>query len=336
MMNLQTELKELNGKRIFITGATGLIGHALISALMNSLSGTFKVIACVRDMSKAIRMFGEYLGKHFEMHCCDVCDLKPIDNGIDYIIHCASMTTSKDFVQRPVDVIETSVVGTKNILEYARINNVKAMIYLSTMEVYGAPTADDVICETSANNIDTADVRSSYPESKRLCENLCVAYMKQYNVPINVIRLTQTFGEGVSYNDSRVFAEFARCAIEGKNIILKTKGETRRNYLYINDAITAILTVILRGVRGEIYNAANENTYCSIFEMAKLVADNFGNGKVNVIIRESDITKFGYAPKLKMNLSSRKLQELGWTPKTDLKEMFGAMIEYMRDSIENA
>ena len=70
--------------------------------------------------------------------------------------------------------------------------------------------------------------------------------------------------------------------------------------------------------------------------MAKLVADNFGNGKVNVIIRESDITKFGYAPKLKMNLSSRKLQELGWTPKTDLKEMFGAMIEYMRDSIENA
>lgn len=91
------------------------------------------------------------------------------------------------------------------------------------MEVYGYPQSDEKIFETSGTNIDTMDVRSCYPESKRLCENLCVAYSREYDLPINILRLTQTFGPGVEYNDGRIFAEFARCVLENKDICLKQK-----------------------------------------------------------------------------------------------------------------
>ena len=325
------DLKCFEGKTIFITGATGLIGRALVNALLTHDGKPIKVIAAVRNEQKARSIFSAFSDDKLQYHVCDITELRPIDLGVDYVIHCASATASKDFVERPADVIESAIVGTKNALEFARVNNVKGFVYLSTMEVYGAPTTDEKIYETSATNIDPVAVRSSYPESKRLCECMCAAYNAQYGVPTNTVRLTQTFGEGVSYNDGRVFAEFARCVIEGRDIVLKTKGETRRNYLYINDAVSAILTVLAHGKRGEAYNAANEDTYCSIYEMACLVAEKFGQGKTSVRICEADdISRFGYAPTLKMNLSARKLNGLGWQAKTDLTQTYAALIEYMR------
>ena len=169
-------------------------------------------------------------------------------------------------------------------------------------------------------------VRSCYPEVKRLCENMCAGYVSQYGVPAKIIRLTQTFGEGVKYDDKRVFAEFARCAVEGRDIVLKTKGETRRNYLYTDDAAEAILTVLDKGVAGEAYNAANEDTYCSIREMAELVAGKCSGGKIKVRIEETDSTKLGYAPTLHMNLDTGKLQALGWHPTIGLEEMYNRLI----------
>ena len=132
-------------------------------------------------------------------------------------------------------------------------------------------------------------VRTSYPESKRMCESLCTAYASQYSVPVKVLRLTQTFGPGVRYDDGRVFAEFARCAIERRNIVLHTDGATRRSYLYTADAVSAILTVLLKGIAGEAYNAANEATFCSIREMAQLVCSECAGGKIGVEIQLEEI-----------------------------------------------
>ncbi len=199
------------------------------------------------------------------------------------------------------------------------------------MEVYGAPATDGKICENSASNLNTMSARSSYPEGKRLCECLCASYAKEYGVPAKVARLTQTFGEGVDYDDGRVFAQFARCVIESKDIILKTKGETKRNYVYVGDAAEAIFTILAYGNDGEAYNIANEETYCSIFDMATAVVKEFGNGKCKVIIDEAeDAVKLGYAPTLKMNLSAAKLKKLGWKPKVNLLQSYRIMIDYMK------
>jgi nucleoside-diphosphate-sugar epimerase len=328
------KLNEFEGKTILITGATGLIGKAVTAALLrhNEAAATpVHVIAVVRSREKAERVFAGLPTQQLELLVSDVCSIKPENMGVDYIIHGASRTASKDFVSEPVETIMTALNGTRQLLEFARVNPVKGFVYLSSMEVYGTPETDEKINEIHGTNLDTMKVRSCYPVSKRMCESLCASYAAEYSVPAMAVRLTQTFGPGVNYDDGRVFAEFARCAIEKRDIVLNTTGETKRCYLYTEDAVDAILTVLISGQSGEAYNAANEKTYCSIYEMACMVAEKCGNNEISVVINaKEDISKFGYAPTLKMNLDTSKLQKLGWCAKVNLQQMFENMISDMR------
>ena len=316
--------EELKNKTILVTGATGLIGQATVRRL---LSYEAKVIALVRNEEKARRLFGR--NRNVSYIISDITELEEQSIDADYFIHAASNTSSAAFVQDPVGTSFVSTEGTRRVLEIAKSSRIKSFVYLSSMEVYGTPKTEDKIDELSCTNLNTMSVRSAYPESKRMCENLCAAYASQYAVPVRVIRLAQTLGPGVQYNDGRVFAELARCVIEGKDIVLHTKGETKRSYLYTEDAVDAILTVLLKGKTGEAYNAANEDTYCSIYEMAEMVARKFGNGMVNVLVQEDNCER-GYAPQLYMNLDTMKLRSLGWNARTSIEVMYKNMIEQMK------
>lgn len=316
--------EELKSCKVLITGATGLIGQAIVKRLLNF---GVEVIAVVRSMEKANNIFGN--DEKLSYIVSDVTEMDVKEYDVDYIIHAASNTSSKAFINDPVGVINTAIEGTKRTLEIARLSNVEGYVYLSSMEVYGTPTTDEKIDEMHSTDLNTMAPRSAYPESKRMCESLCTSYASQYGVPAKVTRLTQTFGPGVQYNDGRVFAEFARCALEGRDIVLHTKGETKRSYLYTEDAVDAILTVLLRGSTREAYNAANEKAYCSIYEMAELVAKECAGGRIKVVVEESDITSFGYAPTLHMNLDTSKLRKLGWEPVTSLKHMFISLCKNM-------
>ena len=171
------KLSEFEGSKILITGASGLIGKALVRSLaLHQGKKTIDIYALVRNKQKASAAFSDLPQEHLHYIVCDVCNLLPENLGIDYVIHGASKTASKEFVNEPVEVILNSVYGTKNLLEFSRVNPVKGFVYLSTMEVYGAPETDEKITEDYPTNIDTMSVRSSYPESKRLCECLCTAY----------------------------------------------------------------------------------------------------------------------------------------------------------------
>ena len=317
--------KVLNGKKILLTGATGLIGRAIVKRLRRY---EVHIVAVVRSVDRAEKLLGNEKITFIEG---DIVSFDLSDKDIDYIIHAAANTSSKAFVNTPVEVITDEFFGMNNILEKASKINVKSVVFLSTMEVYGTPDTDIKIPETCSGNLNSMSVRSCYPEGKRACENLCVSYYKQYGVPVKVVRLTQTFGPGVKYDDERVFAEFARCVIEKRDIILHTSGDTKRSYLYIDDAVEGIITVLLKGKSGEAYNLANEDTYCSVYEMAKMVVSKFGGSEIDVIIKqENDLSKFGYAPTLRMNLDTTKIMELGWRPTVDLEEMYSKMIESMR------
>lgn len=326
------DFSRLEGKKILITGATGLIGTAVILSMLEwnkKAKEPIRIIAVVRNADKANKIFGDYDSSEIEYLVSDVCDVEAADMGIDYIIHGAVSTSSKAFVGTPVEIIKTSVIGTINLLELAKKNNVKGFAFLSSMEVYGTPATEEKIYENRPLAQNVLDVRACYPESKCMCENLCVSYASEYGVPAKIVRLTQTFGPGVNYNDGRVFAEFARCVIESRDIVLKTKGETKRNYLYLADSVTAILTVLLDGETANAYNAANEDTFCSIYDMACTVAGL--NPDIKVVIEAgSDISKLGYNPTMKMNLSTEKLRSLGWEPKYGLIDMYSRMIETMK------
>lgn len=300
--------------KILITGATGLIGFTLINTLMCANAKynlNLKIIALARDKKRAEKRLGEkVIDSGLINLVIGTVELLPeIDEPIDYIIHGASQTASKMFITQPVETILTAVDGTKNLLALARKMNIKGFVYLSSMEVYGYPEKGHKVKENEIGALTPLNLRNSYPISKLLCENLCFSYCKEYSVPARIIRLAQTFGPGVNYNDKRIFAEFARCVVEKKDIILKTDGRTERSYLYTIDAASAILTVLLKGTNGEVYNVADESTYCSIAKMAQEVAD---MGGINVKYELTDEKELGYPGTLYMDMDTSLIKELGW------------------------
>lgn len=326
--------KSLEGKTIFVTGATGLIGMNVVRGILAynaKATAPIKVIALVRNIEKAEKLFGEYDTNNWIMYeKGDILSPISIAEKIDFIIHGASVTASKDFVEKPVETILTAIEGTKNILELARKMQVEGMVYMSSMEVYGTPNGEELLSEEKMGYLNPLALRSSYSESKQMVENLCVAYNAEYDVPVKIVRLTQTFGPGVAADDGRVFAEFARCAVEKRDICLQTEGKTKRMYLYTADAVTAILTVLTKGASGEAYNVANKTSYCSIKEMAQLVAQNFGQGMCNVVIAIPDTPNTSYNPVMCVNLDTLKLESLGWKCAHDLTQMYERMIICMK------
>lgn len=324
---------ELEGKRVLVTGGTGLIGSTLISALLYYGMGKadpIRVVALVRSVEKARALFAGQLSDCpgcLEFVEGEVQSVTDIPGDVDYIVHGASPTGSLYFIQKPVETIQTAVLGTLNLLELGVKKKVAGFVYLSSMEVYGLPPKGQKVDEDHIGALSPLKVRNCYPLGKQQCECLCAAYAAEYGLPTGILRLTQTFGPGVAYNDGRVFAEFARCAIEGRDIVLKSTGETCRDYLYTADAVGAILTVLVRGERGQAYNAANESTYCSIAEMAQMVAE---LGGVGVRFELQDVEKLGYAPTLYMDLDTTRLRRLGWQPTTDLETMYRRMMAVMK------
>lgn len=329
-MEESIEWEKLNGKCILVTGATGLIGTTLINGIMQRnevKQAGIHILALVRNKEKANALFSAYIKRgDLQLVVGDILSLPLIRENVDYIIHGASVTASRDFVEKPVETITTAIDGTRNLLELARQKNVKGMVYMSSMEVYGTPYDEQPLTEDRMGYLNPLAVRSSYSLGKQMVENLCVAYSSEYGIPVKIVRLTQTFGPGVNRDDGRVFAEFARCAVMGKDIRLQTEGLTKRMYLYTADAVTALLTVLTKGEVGKAYNAANVNSYCSIREMAELVANEFGQGKSSVVIAVSDTPNTGYNPVMQVYLDTTRLQELGWITHVDLREMYERMI----------
>lgn len=327
----KTLLSPLQGKTILVTGATGLLGAQLVRALARfnaSVDDKVTILALIRNPEKAAKLFPELADDvNVKFIPGNITAPLSIEGPLDFIVHTASATSSRFFVEHPVETIETALTGTRNVAECAKDKGVTGMVYLSSLEVYGTPLDQSPVTESDYGYIDPISVRSSYSESKRMCENLCVAYASEYQVPIKIARLSQTFGAGVSYDDGRVFAEFARCAVEGKNIVLHTEGKTLRTYCYTRDAVEAIPYILLRGESGQAYNVTNPDTGVTIREMAQIVADEVATSKIDVVVEiPDDLASFGYNPEMVIRLDSTKVQALGWKPSVDLPEMFKRMI----------
>ena len=173
--------------------------------------------------------------------------------------------------------------------------------------------------------IDCTNVRNSYAEGKKLLECLAVSYCREYGVPVKIVRLCQTFGRGVTKEDNRVFAQFARSVLQGKDIVLATRGETKRSYCSVEDAVHGILTVLLYGANGEAYNIASDNTYCSIYDMAKAFAKETNS---NVIVGEGSCNK--YLPTIQFGLDTTKAKKIGFVSNDDLESMISKFLTYYK------
>lgn len=328
LQKLSAYIKEKNfsGSTIMVTGATGLIGSLCIKALVNS--GDIHVIGFARNPQKIESIFGE-MAENVNFIYQDISEPLPDSIECDFIIHTANSTTSNFFITNPVEVIESIYEGTKRILDYGVEHDVKGIVYLSSMEVFGKVDSSQRIGEKELGYLDIQNVRSCYSEGKRLAELLCKSYAIEYDLPVKVARLAQTFGAGVPKTENRVFAQFARCAIKGEDIVLHTLGRSVGNYCYTVDVIRALLLLLKEGESGDVYTVVNEETTRTIVDMAQMVADEFSKGKSKIVFDIPEVNQYGYAPDTKMRLSAEKLRSLGWKPEVSLTEMYRRMIPYL-------
>lgn len=329
-------IEKLNASRVLVTGATGLIGSIIGKAILfynNKYHGDIKLICYVRNIDKAKSVYCEFLDSKYLDFCVgNIDDGIEYKGDIDYIIHCANTTSSKEYVNKPVETIHTIVVGTGHMLRFALRKKVKSFVYLSSMEVYGAPDPKkSKIKEADSGYLNTMSVRSSYSEGKRLAECLCASFASEYGLKAIVVRSAQVFGAGVSPTDKRIFIQLANSVIRRTDFVMHSDGSSFGNYCYTTDAAKAIMMLLTLGEAGQAYNVVNEDNTMTIKHMAEMVAHEVANDAFKIVydIPESELT-YGYGQKVVMRLSSEKMNKLGWKAKVPLKEMYLRMIQSLQ------
>lgn len=304
---------DVSDKTFLVTGATGLIGSFIIDTLLYGnmfLGKNNKVIALSRTKKKLIERFSYCNNyKWLDFIVQDICAPLKAEKKIDYIIHAASNADPGTYASYPVETALTNVIGTNNILEYAKNHLETRVIFTSTMEVYGKNNATP-ITEDCVGTLDFNEVRSCYPESKRMAENLCKSYHDEYGVWIAVARLGYIYGPTMTDTDNKVVAQFIRKSINGENIILKSLGSQLRSYCYVSDATAGIFTILLHGTVGEAYNIATEKSVLTIAKMAELIA-HIDEREVVYQAPDNKESK-GYSKPLDMVLDESKLIRLSW------------------------
>ncbi len=312
-------------KRVLVTGATGLVG-GLCARTLAYRSGhhdaRIQVILPVRDLGAARKRFSGCANVDFVLW--DATQDSDILPECDYIVHCACPTDSAFMVEHPVQTIDAIVVGTRSMLELARRCSAR-MCYVSSMEVYGSGS-EEPLDEKCGGRLDAMNVRSSYPQAKQLAETLCAAYASQYGTDVCVARLAQTFGPGIRNDDHRVFAEFARKCVAGEDIVLLTDGAKSNMYVYTADAVRALLMLVVRGEVGAAYNVANPQTFCSVYEMACMVAREFGTSSdVRRVVNSEAARRFAISGQIYMDVT--RIHEMGWEPEVDLVGMYERLLD---------
>lgn len=305
-----SDIESLKGKSILVTGANGLIGSYIVDLLiyLNENSDfRINIYAMSRSSEKLKNRFGINRNGLFLLEQ-DLNEPLKYDYKSDYIIHAASNSHPLAFSKDPVGTMKTNLLGTMNLLESAKISGAK-FLYISTGEIYGN-NVDRPFVEDDLGIVDTKIARSCYPESKRAAETLCVAYNSQFGIDVNIARLCYVYGSTITADNSRADAQFLRNALNNENIIMKSKGSQRRTYCYVADVVSALLTILLKGISPEVYNIANPDSIVSVREYAQTLC-NICGVKLQFELPD-EIEAKGYSKQADSILDSSKLMKLGW------------------------
>jgi nucleoside-diphosphate-sugar epimerase len=328
--NLELPWDKIQNKTILISGASGMIGSCMIDALMNK-DINIKIIALGRDEEKAKGRFYKYWDcNNFQFIKCDITGSIEDIGKVDFVVHAASNTHPQQYAIDPIGTITTNIIGTNNLLNYSVKNKVERFLFASSVEVYGENRGDiEKFDESYCGYIDCNTLRAGYPEGKRAGEALCQAFIKQEGVDIVIPRLSRIYGPTMLMSDSKAIAQFIKKGVAKEDIVLKSEGTQFYSYNYVADAVSAFLTVLLKGECGEAYNIADDNSNIALKDIAKIISEFIGK---KVVFEYPDETESaGYSKATKAILDSTKLQSLGWKSKYDIESGLRRTVDILGD-----
>ena len=311
---------------ILVTGASGLIGSCMVETLI--LSG-YTVYALDLRYERLEERFGKENDKlHFIAQ--NICEPISDEYHFDYIVHAASFADPKSYAMYPVETILVNVIGANNVLQYAKNHKGCRVLVTSTFEVYGK-LDQDTYQEDEFGLLNYNSLRSCYPESKRTTEVLLRSFVDEYDVDALIVRFSSIYGPTMLKNDSKAHAQFLFKALNKEDIVLKSKGEQRRTYTYVMDAVEALLFILFNGKKGEAYNIANGTSIISIAELANLVASIAGTKVIYDL--PDELEKKGFSTPQNCILDTKKLEELGYKPRYSIKDGIIETLNIMKECL---
>ena len=323
-------VEKLSGCNILITGATGLIGSALVDSMMGFEKGDYLVYALGRNEERAKRLFSNYWGSnrfHFIKH--DV--MYPLNSEVHfhYIIHAASNANPSSFTSSPVEIIKSNIFGLSNLLDYGQEHGLRRLLYVSSGEVYGEGEGK-VFEETAKGSFDQLNPRSCYPIAKSMAENLCVAYSREYSLDSVIARPCHVYGPKFTESDNRVYAQFLRNVVAGEDIVMKSTGDQYRSWCYVVDCVSALFYILLKGQTGNAYNVVSKDSNLSIKDLAELISKLGGQRVVRT--ESSEAESRGYNPVHRSIFDMKKLIGLGWMSRFDIVKGMTESIDYLKST----
>lgn len=313
-------MNAFQNKRVLITGATGLLGSNLVEHCLSH--GCSTVYAMGRNKKRLQETFGSRNNLILIEH--DIATPIPSELGqLDYIFHAASPISGAVITSSPVDVINANLQGTINCLEYLKKQKSGRMVVFSSATVYAGSTKDILVAteDCTQHSIPIDSPNAPYAESKRMIEVIANAYTQQYGIEALIARFSYLYGYSPNAAGT-AFYEFIFKALRGQSIIMNKRGLPRRDNIYIDDAVDALLCLCNAGAWGGTYNISSCGdgaNYAAIDEIAETIAHeaNLLNGTDIKVQYVSD----AIVPRPEgMKLDNTKLKSFGWCIRTDLRE----------------
>lgn len=319
------EFKRLEDKKLLITGPNGLLASYIVDtiAYLNDMlfDEPCKVIGIARSKIEENDRLGHLLNRK-DINFIYQNIKYPIKlENVNFIIHAAGRSSPQIFVNEPISTIDTNITALRWLLSIPLDNPIESFIFFSSSEIYGNPTVIPTP-ETYIGATNPLAPRGCYTESKRCCEALCSAYFKEHKIPVKIIRPAIVYGPGLSIYDKRVIGKFIKDALIDGVITLLDRGDAKRSYCYITDAMIIFWKVFFSDFNGEAFNVGNQHDEITIKELAQKILKITG-GDLKFNIKEDEFRKdapnrvrldmskvkerFGFEPEIKIDNGLKRI-----------------------------
>jgi dTDP-glucose 4,6-dehydratase len=305
--------------RYVISGAAGFIGSHLCDRLLEN--GHY-VVALDNLITGHTDNIDHLVGQPgFEFIEGDVCQPLAIPGPVDRVFHMASLASPADYLNYPLETLESGSTGTRNMLELAQQTNARFLL-TSTSECYGDPL-EHPQRESYWGNVNPVGLRSCYDESKRYAEAITMAYHRVHGLRTNIARIFNTYGPRMALNDGRVVPAFIDHALKGAPLTVFGDGSQTRSFCFVSDLVEGLLLLSESEERLPV-NLGNP-VEMTILQFANEIRGRFDNAVgIEYMPLPSD------DPKLRRPDITKARNLLGWEPKVALGEGLNATIDYFK------
>lgn len=317
-------------RRVFVTGASGLVGGWLVEAL---LANKADVVVLLRDWVPGSRLITSKLLEKVTIVRGDLSDPKVLERilaeyEIQSVIHLAAQTIVPIANKNPLSTFESNIAGTWNLLEACRsIKSIQSIVVASSDKAYG-----DVPTLPYKEDMPLSAVYP-YDVSKACADMISVSYAKTFNMPVAITRCGNFFGGG-DLNWNRIIPGTIRSVIRGQAPIIRSDGTLIRDYIYVEDAVSAYMTLTKAlsadsALKGQAFNFSNE-TQRNVLDLTKTIVSLLGS-KLEPIIQGHNHAEI----QAQYLDSSKATMLLDWRPKYGLEDGLQKTVSWYQTHFEN-